>query len=154
MNKTKISAAQIEREIELARMMAEDMDKVFRKYAKSALEAENRRTEKIRNERFMGCATERDLQDIYGYAGITEDEYYAGLEFLESREERKKQLSIVELHRRNVKDIRDRWKGTVRELQAELNELNGVIPDARNAFEKSEAAERADRAANMNARDM
>lgn len=134
--------------------MVADLDKVYKKYAKAAMKAESDRVENTRIEKYMGCSTPEELADLWGYGDLTEDEYRAGLEFLETSELRVKQLSIIELHRKNVKDIRDRWKGTIKELQSELDELNGVVKDTQNAFEKLEAEERAERVAQLQARDM
>lgn len=144
-----VNKHEIEQEMELAKMMVADIDKVFKKYAKAALAAEQARAEKIRDEKYKGCNDSRELQDLYGYAELTEEEYKEGIEFFNSREDRKKQLSLIEKHRKNLRDIRDIWKGTVKELQEELDELNGVFKDTRNAFEKREAEERAERYAAM-----
>ena len=138
---------ELERDIELAKMMASDIDKVFKKYAKAALKAEQERMEKTRTEKYKDCSTPQQLQDLYGYGEINLEEYDAGRDFFEALEERKKQLSLIELHRKNLRELRDRWKGTVKELQEELDELNGVVgaKDTRNAFERLEAEERAER---------
>ena len=139
----------IERDIELAKMMAADIDKVYKKYAKAALKDSEERLEKVRNESFHGCTNVEELQDLYGYGSITLAEYDEGRDFMTQREERKKQLSLIEQHRKNLKDIRDRWKGTVKELQDELNQMNGVVKDKRTYIEKLEAAERAERYATL-----
>lgn len=135
----------IEQSIELAKMMVTDIDKVYKKYAKAALKAAEDRAEKIRIESYRGCTTVNELHDLYGYGDITEDQYYEGKVFFETREERKTQLSFIEQHRKNLKDIRDKWKGTVKELQDELDHLNGVVKDTRTYVEKLEAEERAER---------
>ncbi|MGE4213176.1 MAG: hypothetical protein AB7E42_00160 [Anaerotignaceae bacterium] len=139
----------IEQGIELAKMMATDIDRLYKKYAKSALKASEDRLEKIRNESYHGCATVEELQDLYGYGAITLAEYDEGRDFIADMEERKKQLSLIEQHRKNLKDIRDRWKGTVKELQDELNEMNGVVKDNRTYLEKLEEEERAERYATL-----
>lgn len=144
MTKPMVSKLEIEQEIELAKMMVSDIDKVFKKYAKAALAAEQARAEKIRNEQYRGCDDIRELQDLFGYGDLTEEEYQEGIDFLNGREDRKRQLSLVEKHRKNLREIRDIWKGTVKELQEELDELNGVVKDTRNIFEKREAEERAE----------
>jgi len=139
---------EIEQDIQLAKMMADDMDKVYKKYAKAALKASEERIERIRHEKYHDCDTIEELRDLYGYDEITLDEFDEGRAFLESREERKKQLSIIELHRKNLKDIRDRWKGTVIELQRELDEINGVVKKRDlNAFEKCDLERRGERLA-------
>lgn len=139
----------IEQDIELAKMMVADIDNVYKKYAKAALKASEERAEKIKNEKYHGCTTDEELQTLYGYEEITLAEYDEGRNFLAAREDRKKQLSLVEQHRKNLRDLRDRWKGTVNELQDELDELNGVVEDKRTYLEKQEAEERAERYAQM-----
>jgi hypothetical protein len=121
-----MSRKEIEQEIELANMMVADLDKIFKKYAKAAQAASEARLESIRCKKYMGCENKQELIDLYGFGDLTRDEYYAGIEFFDGKETRKKQLSLIERHRKNIKDIRDRWKGTVIELQDELNELDGV----------------------------
>lgn len=140
-----VSKREIDQEIELAQMMVADIDKVYKKYAKAALQAQEERLEKIRTEKYMECDTAEQLHELYGWGSVTLDEYEAGRDFFESREDRKKRLSFVEAHRKNLKEIRDRWKGTVIELQRELDEMNGVVEDKRTYVEKLEAEERAER---------
>ena len=144
-----ISKEEIEQKIELAKMMVGDIDKLFKKYAKAALASEQSRVEKIRSEKYKGCDDIRELQDLYGYEELIEEEYREGIEFLNGREDCKRQLSLIEKHRKNLREIRDMWKGTISELQEELNKLNGVVKDTRNAFEKLESEERAERYRSM-----
>ena len=139
----------IEQDIELAKMMAEDIDKVYRKYSKSALRAEKERKEKIRNEKYHGCADTDELQTLYAYDEITIEEYDAGRDFFKEQVIRERQLSIVEKHRINLRELRDRWKGTINELRQEIDELNGVEKDNRTFLEKVEHEERAERYASM-----
>ena len=145
MGKRETEIANIEQEIELAKMMAADIDKVYKRYAKAALKAAQERTEKIRLEKYHGCVDVEELQDLYAYAEITLEEYDTGRDFFEEQQIRAKRLSLIEKHRQNLKDIRDRWKGTINELQQELDELNGVQKDTRTFVEKLEAQERAER---------
>ncbi len=135
----------IERDIELAKMMADDIDKVYKKYAKGALQAQQERLEKIRNEKYHGCADAVELEELYAYGDITTEEYDAGRDWFNEQYTRMNQLSLVEQHRKNLKELRDKWKGTVNELIAELDELNGVRKDTRTYIEKLEAQERAER---------
>ena len=139
----------IERDIVLAKMMADDIDKVFKKYAKAALKAAEERQEKFRDEKYHGCTTIAELQEIYGYGEMSLEEYEEGIDFINAREERKNQLSLVEQHRINLKYLRDNYKGTVKELQDELNKLEGVVKDNRSYVEKLEAEERAERYKNI-----
>ena len=135
----------IGQEIELAKMMVADIDRIYKKYAKAALKAAEERTEKIRVESYHGCENLEELQNIYGFGDLTRDEYEKGVAFFESREERQNQRSLIERHRQNLKDIRDKWKGTVKELQDELDEIDGVVKDNRTYLEKLEAEERQER---------
>ena len=136
-------------EIELAQMMATDIDKVYKKYTKSALQAQQERIDKIATEKYHGCTTPEELQSLYTYDEITLEEYDAGRDFFAEQETRKKQLSLVEQHRANLKELRDRWKGTAKELKDELDEMSGKQKDTRTYVEKLEAEERAERFANM-----
>lgn len=133
---------ELEQEIELAKMMAADIDKVFKKYAKAALAAEQSRTEKIRTTKYKDCSDINELQDLYGYGDLTAEEYREGIDFFNDRDSRKKQLSLIEKHRKNLKDIRDRWKGTITELQEELDELDGVTKEQLSYVEQLERRER------------
>lgn len=136
---------EIENDIVLAGMMADDLDKMYKKYAKAALEAQNERINKIREEKYHGCSNADELHDLYGQDIITLDEYDAGRDFFDGQEERKRRMSFIERHRKNLKDLRDLWRGTVKELQEELDEMNGVVKDTRTYLEKLEAEERAER---------
>lgn len=138
---------EIKRGIELALMMVADIDKVYKKYAKAALKASEERAEKIRKEKYKECNTTEELHDLYGYGNITLEEYDEGCDFFEMQENRRQQLSCIESHRKNLKEIRDRWKGTAMELKEELDEIDGIakVTDTRNVFEKLEAEERAER---------
>lgn len=140
-----MSKIEVEQELELAEMMVADLDKVFKKYAKSAQIEFDKRQEKIKSTKYFECSDVVDLQEFYGYGNITEEEYYAGLDFFKELELSKSRKSLIELHRQNIKEIRDKWKGTVKELQTELDEINGVVKDNRTYVEKLEAEERAER---------
>jgi hypothetical protein len=141
-----LNEQEIEQEIELAKMMAADIDKIYKKYAKATLQAQQDRLEKIRAEKYKGCSTVEELQMAYGYGEITIDEYDEGRDFLAAMKARESQLSLIEKHRRNLKGIRDNWKGTVIELQRELDELGGKQKEKPlNAFEMLEEERRADR---------
>lgn len=142
--------ADIEQEIELAKMMVADLDKVYKKYAKAALQAQQDRLEKIRAKKYKGCSTEQELHNAYGYGDITIDEYDEGRDFLESLKAQESQLSLIEKHRKNLKELRDNWKGTVIELQRELDELDGKQKEKPlNAFERLEQERRAERSGSL-----
>ncbi len=144
----------IERDIELAKMMADDIDKVYKKHAKGSLQAQQERLEKIRNEKYHGCADAGELEELYAYGDITLEEYDAGRDWFEGQKTRTNQLSLIEQHRRNLKDLRDKWKGTVAELQEELDDIEGKPKVKKlNAFEKIEQEERAERIAALRLQD-
>ncbi len=136
---------EIEQEIELAKMMVADIDKIYKKYAKAALEKEKERLERIKNELYNGCENAQELQDLYGYGELTDDEYYGGVEFFQNKKERSMQLSLVEAHRKNLREIRDRWKGTIKELLEELDEIDGKPKDTTTYLEQLERQERDER---------
>lgn len=141
-------ARDTEQEIELAKMMAADIDKVYKQYAKAALQAQQDRLEKIKAEKYKGYSSEEELHTAYGYGEFTIDEYDEGRDFLAALKTRELQLSLIEKHRKNLKEIRNKWKGTVIELQRELDELNGAKKQTKlNAFERREQKERAERLA-------
>lgn len=145
---------QIEQEIELAKMMAMDIDKVYKKYAKGALQAQQERLEKIRNEKYHGCADAVELEELYAYGDITIEEYDAGRDWFNEQHTRMNQLSLVEQHRKNLRELRDKWKGTIAELQEELDDIEGN-PKVKelNAFERLEQEERTDRIAELRLQD-
>lgn len=145
---------ELERDIELAKMMAADIDKVYKKYAKAAIEAQQARFIKIQNEKYYGCSNADELHDLYGADEITLDEYDAGRDFFEGQDKRKAQMSLIEQHRKNLREIRDNWKGTVKELQEELDDLNGVIKEKPlDAFERLEQENRTERLAALRLQD-
>lgn len=87
---------QIEQEIELAKMMAMDIDKVYKKYAKAAMQAQLNRIEKIRNEKYHGCVDVSELENLYAYDEITLEEYDVGWDWFEGQKIRTSQLSLIE----------------------------------------------------------
>jgi hypothetical protein len=113
----------IEQELELAKMMVADLNRLYKKYAKAAQAKETERLERIRAEKFKECENEQELQELFGFGELTRDEYYSGLDFFDAKEKRRRQKSLIEQHRINLKEIRDLWKGTINERQDELNEM-------------------------------
>ncbi|HBB28162.1 MAG TPA: hypothetical protein DC000_02745 [Clostridiales bacterium] len=136
---------EIEQELELAEMMVIDIEKIYKKYAKSAQTEAEKRQEKIKSIKYFDCNNQMELQELYGYGEITEEEYYTGIDFFKELELSKSRKSLIELHRQNIKELRDKWKGTVKELHEELDEISGVVKDKRTYVEKLEADERAQR---------
>ncbi len=141
-----MSRKEIEIEIELANMMVADLDKIFKKYAKAAQAAAEARLENIRSKKYKDCDNKEELQELYGFGDLSEDEYYAGLDFFDEKETNQKRLSLIEQHRQNVKELRDRWKGTEKELKQELDELDGIVYEKPQTYvEKLKAQERQER---------
>jgi len=140
----------IEREIELAEMMVADLEKIFKKYAKAAQAEAEARQERIKSTKYFSCSNVEELQTMYGYGELTEKEYYAGLDFFEELKLSNTRKSLIEQHRQNVKELRDRWKGTVLELTDELAELDGVKKGKPLTYiEQLEAKERNERYESM-----
>ena len=106
---------EIELELELAKLMVKDLEKLWKSYAKKALQAKQERETRQVKKGFMDCETREELIDLYGYGEIDEDTYNRGLDYFDNPE--KPEMSTIELHRKNIKEILSRWKGTVIELQ-------------------------------------
>lgn len=102
----------LEQELDLAKLMVKDLDKLWKSYAKKALEA------KQEKKGFCDCETKEELIDLYGYAEIDDDTYRRGLDYFDSP--KKPNLSLIELHRQNVRELLDRWRGTIKEIEDEL----------------------------------
>ena len=131
-------------ELELAKLMVKDLEKLWKTYAKKALQAKQEREMRQVKKGFLDCETKAELVDLYGYGEIDEDTYNRGLDYFDNPE--KPELSTIELHRKNIKEILSRWKGTVMELQYELNP---PVEDTENAFDKAARLEREERYKNM-----
>lgn len=131
---------EIEQERVLAQLMVDDLDRLYKKYQKSAYKAQKEREAKRIEKEFKGCKSAQELQDLYGYGDITIDELERGIEYFRQD---KVQYSTIELHRKNIKELRDRWRGTVNELKEELNELLGV--EKLSYVEELELSEREER---------
>ena len=113
---------EIEQEILIAELIVKDLDGLYKKYRKAAYEAREERIAHDFERNFMGSKTVSELQDMYGYGEITRSEYEQGVDYLESY---RPELSIVELHRKELKDMRDNWRGTIKELMGEIDTLKG-----------------------------
>jgi len=135
---------EIEKELELAKLMVKDLERLWKSYAKKALQAKQERETRQVKKGFLDCETKEELIDLYGYGEIDEDTYNRGLDYFDSPE--KPELSIIELHRKNIKEMLGRWRGTIMELQ---EELNPQVKDTENIFEKMDRLEREERYKNM-----
>lgn len=135
---------EMEQELELAALMVKDLKKLWSSYAKKALQARQERELKQTKKGFLDCETREELIDVYGYGEMDEDTYHRGLNYFNNPE--KVELSVIELHRKNIKEILSRWEGTIKELQ---EEIEPQIKQRENAFEKLEREEREERYKNM-----
>lgn len=134
----------IEEELELAKLMVKDLEKLWKSYAKKALQARQERETNQVKKGFHDCETKEELIDLYGYGDIDSETYQRGLSYFDTPD--KPKLSTIELHRKNIKDMLNRWKGTVNELK---EELNPSVKDTENIFEKMDRLEREERYKNM-----
>ena len=140
----------IQQEITLAEMMVTDLDKIYKKYAKGALAVYEKRQEKIKESKYLECENIAELHENFGWGFITEEEYNEGVRFFEEMELLKDRKSLIELHRQNIKETRDNWKGTIIHLKKELDILNGVEKvKPLNAFELLEIEMRKERSQEM-----
>lgn len=135
---------EIERELEIAKLMVADLEKLWKSYAKKALQAKQERETRQIKKGFLNCETREELIDLYGYGEINDETYQRGLDYFDNPE--KPELSIIELHRRNIKELLNGWKGTVKELQ---EELTPTVKQSENLFEKMDRLEREERYKNM-----
>ncbi len=133
-------------ELECAKLMVKDLEKVWKSYSKKAYQARIERERNSTNKLFHGCECEQELQDLYGFGEITEEVYCQGLEHFKEQK-RPPILSTVEKHRANLKRLIASWKGSILELEQELDpvEKNPQL----NAFEKLELEEKQERYKNM-----
>lgn len=134
----------IEEDLELAKLMVSDLEKLWNSYAKKALQAKQERETKQAKKGFLDCETKEELIDLYGYGDIDEETYQRGLDYFDNPE--KPKLSVIELHRKNIKELLGRWQGTVKELQ---EELNPQIPQTETVFEKMDRLDREERYKNL-----
>ncbi len=110
---------EIQEEIEMAELMVKDLTKIWKSYAKKALEAKTERELKQEKKGFLDCENENELQELYGFGEIDDDTYHRGLEYFKNAKKPPK-LSVIERHRKRVKDLLDNEKGTLIELKREL----------------------------------
>lgn len=150
MDKYKLTAEdrhEIEREIELAQIMAKDLEKLWKSYAKKALAAKQERELRQEKKGFLEYNTVEELTDAYGWGAINEETYYRGRQYFENSN-KPPELSVIEEHRKRIKELIGRYKGTVRELLEELNPPEKKQEE--NAFDKRERELRDERIAAMN----
>ena len=137
---------EIARDLELANLMVKDLQKLWNSYAKKALIAKEEREHRQEKKGFMDCENEYELMDAYGSDYIDEETYRRGLEYFENAK-KPPTLSVVEAHRKRIRDYLDLWKGTVNELNEELCQ-HEKRPEE-NIFDKMARAEREEHYRNM-----
>ncbi len=157
MNKNQV--LEVESELELAELMVKDLQKLWASYAKKALEAKQERELRQEKKGFLEYETVEELINGYGYGfGYGEDEdreiYRRGLEYFENLKQPPK-LSVIEHHRANIKALLDNYKGTVKMLKDELDELEGKknLPQE-SVFERLERQEREERSRMLQANEL
>lgn len=137
---------EIAREIEIAKLMVKDLERIYKSNAKKALAAKQERELKQEKQGFIEYETEAELIDAWGGAYIDEDTYRRGIEYFENL--KKPPLpSVIEQHRKNIEELMDWWNGTIAELTEELY-LAEKMPEE-NAFGKMDRIEREERYRNM-----
>ncbi len=137
---------EIKEELELAEMMVNDLQRLWNSYAKKALVAKQERELKQDKKGFLDYDTEAELIEGYGWGSIDEETYRRGLDYFENLKAPPK-LSVIEQHRNKIKGMLNNWKGTVKELQEELNPVEKRQQE--NAFQKRERELREERIAAM-----
>lgn len=141
---------EIEREIELAKLMAKDLEKLWKSYAKKAQAAKEERERRQEKKGFLEYKTREELVEAYGWGVIDEDTYRRGLEYFENLK-KPPERSVIEIHRSRIKELVNRYKGTIIELEDELNPPEKEREE--NAFEKRERELREERVEAMNLTD-
>lgn len=138
---------EIERDLELAKLMVKDLEKLWKSYAKKAQAAKEERERRQEKKGFLEYETREDIIEAYGWGNIDEDTYRRGLEYFENLE-KPPEKTIIEMHRNRIKELVNRYKGTIIELEEELNPPEKKHEE--NAFEKRERELREERIAAMN----
>lgn len=127
--------------------MAKDLEKLWKSYAKKAQAAKEERERRQEKKGFLEYETLEELIDAYGYGVIDEETYYRGRQYFESLK-KPPERSIIEIHRNRIKELVNRYKGTVIELEEELNPPEKKREE--NAFGKREREIREERVAAIN----
>lgn len=130
---------EINEAIELAELFLKDIEKVWKSYAKKALEAKQERERKQEKKGFLEYETKEELIEAWGYESIDEETYYRGLEYFENLK-KPPELTVIEKHRGRLKRLIDIEKGTILELKAELEPEEKKHVET--AFERAERLER------------
>lgn len=136
----------IRKEIELAELMISDLQKVWKSYAKKVLAAKQEREIRQVKKGFLGHETVEELIEAFGYEYISEADYYKGLEYFENLK-KPPELSVIETHRKRIKEKINLLSGTIKELQEELEPV--VKAPEENVFDKIAREEREQRYKNM-----
>lgn len=130
---------EMELEIEVAELMAKDLEKIWKSCAKKAQDAKLEREKRQEKKGFMDCETVAELQDAYGYDAIDEETYYRGLDYFENLK-KPPVLSVVEAYRRELREKANGYKSTANMLREELDPTPKAYVE--NAFERLEREER------------
>ena len=138
---------EIKQEIELAELMVKDLEKLWKSYAKKAQAAKEERERRQEKKGFLEYETLEQLIEAYGWGYIDEETYNRGRQYFEDLK-KPPERSIIEIHRSRIKELVNRYKGTVIELEEELNPPEKKREE--NAFEKREREIREERVAAMN----
>jgi len=133
---------EIKEEIALSEMFLKDLEKLWKSYAKKALVAKQERELKQEKKGFLNCETIQELIDLYGYGEIDKETYYCGLDYFNSLN-KPPELSIVEKYRAKLKELINREKGTIKELNEELNPVEKQPEE--NAFDRFDRLKREER---------
>ncbi len=128
----------IQEELELTEMMVKDLNKIWKSYAKKALEAKQARELKQEKKGFLQYETVEELIEGWGFGEFDEDTYYRGLEYFESLTAPPK-ISVIEKHRNRIKQMINDGEGTIKMLNEELNPQSKKPEE--NIFEKMDREE-------------
>lgn len=140
---TESTKREIAEDIEISEMFVKDLERLWKSYSKKALIAKQERELKQEKKGFLDCETKQELIDLYGYGEIDDDTYYRGLDYFDSLNE-PPELSAIEKYRVRLKDLINREKGTIKELNDELNPVEKKQPEE-NAFDRYDRLRREER---------
>lgn len=129
-------------EIELAKLMINDLERLWKSYAKKALIAKQEREKRQDKKGFLDYENYEELHDAYGDGYIDEETYYRGKKYFEKLN-KPPELSVVEKHRARIKEMLNNEKGTLKELMEELNPTDKKeAPKGFEAYDREKRKER------------
>lgn len=138
-------------ELELARLMVKDLEKLWKSYAKKAQAAKEERERRQEKKGFLEYETLEELTEAYGYAVIDEETYIRGQDYFKSLSNKAAERSLTETHRERIKELLNRYKGTVEYLEEELDPPKDKDPE--NGFEAYDREQRNKRCEEMRTRE-